>query len=112
LEASGNQGGTLQQERLPREGRTNGDALTIVEDSLSAIKVARVQDAIPLFGSYVDNEKLATIVSGYRYVNVWLDADKFPMAQSITVRCTMLGKDARVIYTELDPKYCNAQDYL
>lgn len=84
----------------------------LVEDSLSAIKVARLVDAIPLFGSSINNEKLARIVKDYQRVYVWLDEDKFTTAQSIALRVQLLGKDAKVVYSKLDPKYVNAQDYI
>lgn len=84
----------------------------MVEDSLSAIKVARLIDAIPLFGSSIDNNKLARITQGYDRVYVWLDENKFTTAQSIALRAQLLGVDAKVIYSKLDPKYCNAEEYI
>ncbi len=96
----------LQQEGLRPRG------LCIVEDSLSAIKCARHIDCVPLFGSSVQNDKLARLIKGYDNVYVWLDADKFTTAQSIAVRAQLLGANAKVIYTELDPKYLNADEFI
>lgn len=84
----------------------------LVEDSLSAIKVARVMDAIPLFGSSINNDKLVRILKGYDRVYVWLDENKFTTAQSIAVRCQLLGVDAKVVYSQLDPKYLNPLEYI
>jgi hypothetical protein len=95
-----------------KEGTSLRTYLTIVEDSLSAIKVARHTDSLPLFGSSVDNTKLARVTKGYNNALVWLDANKFPEAQSIAVRLALLGKNSRVVYTELDPKYCNIKEVL
>jgi hypothetical protein len=83
----------------------------IVEDSISAIKCGRVVDAIPLFGSSVSNNKLARITRPYEKVYVWLDSNKYDVAVSIADRCKLLGKQSRVICTELDPKYLDFKDY-
>lgn len=91
----------------PLAGRQT-EALCIVEDSISAIKVARYCDAVPLFGSSISNNKLTRIVKDYAIVYVWLDSDKLNNARSIADRCQLLGKRSVVIYTELDPKYCDA----
>lgn len=92
--------------------RVGPRACCLVEDSLSAIKVSRVIDSIPLFGSSINNDKLVRILKGYDRVYVWLDENKFTTAQSIAVRCQLLGVDAKVIYSQLDPKYCNAEEFI
>lgn len=92
------------------QGRTTG--LIVVEDSLSAIKCARLMDSIPLFGSSISNNKLTRIVKGYERVYIWLDSDKYRNAQHIAIRCKVLGKQAECIYTELDPKYLNANEVI
>lgn len=96
--------------QLSPEGSTTG--LIVVEDSLSAIKCARLMDSIPLFGSSISNDKLARIVKGYKQVYIWLDSDKYKNAQHIAIRCQLLGKEAKCIYTELDPKYLNPHEVI
>lgn len=81
--------------------------LTIVEDSLSSIRVGRHCTSMPLFGSSISNSKLVKAVKPFEEIIVWLDSDKFPQAQAISSRIKSLGKKSRVIYTDLDPKYCN-----
>lgn len=95
----------------PLDGGRKGE-VCIVEDSLSAIKVGRVVDGYPLFGSSVSKDKLTRITQGYDKVFVWLDSDKLNNARQIAEQCLMLGKRASVIHTDLDPKYLDANDWL
>jgi hypothetical protein len=98
----------IQQEGEPTTHVGNAiNTLCMVEDSLSAIKVSRAIDAAPLFGSSINNDKLNKLVKEYQLIYVWLDSDKYEQAQLIAGRIKMLGKLSRVIYTKLDPKYCN-----
>lgn len=60
---------------------------------------------MPLFGSSISNSKLVKAVKSFEEIIVWLDSDKFPQAQAISSRIRSLGKQARVVYTEKDPKY-------
>lgn len=79
--------------------------LVLVEDSLSSIRVGRHCTSMPLFGSSISNSKLVKAVKSFEEIIVWLDSDKFPQAQAISSRIRSLGKQARVVYTEKDPKY-------
>lgn len=94
------------------DGRRRPRQLVIVEDSLSSLKVGRVTCSAPLFGSSISNNKLSRLVKPFDEVVVWLDSDKLNSARNISARVQMLGKKSRVVYTELDPKYLNAEDYI
>ena len=87
------------------KGEPKRQCLVIVEDSLSSIRVGRSCTALPLFGSSISNSKLVKAVKPFEEIIVWLDSDKFPQAQAISSRIRSLGKQARVVYTEKDPKY-------
>lgn len=87
--------------------------LVIVEDSLSSLRVGRYACSEPLFGSSVSNNKLSRIIAPAEEVVVWLDSDKYRSAVDIASRCKTLGKKARVVVTDLDPKYVdNIAEYL
>lgn len=92
------------------------ESLTIVEDSLSAIKVGRTHCAHPLWGSSVSNNKLSRLIAPdgkpFKHVYVWLDSDKLRAAHSIAARVQMLGIKSSVIVTDDDPKYLTASEYL
>lgn len=92
------------------------ESLTIVEDSLSGIKVGRTHCAHPLWGSSVSNNKLSRLVAPdgkpFKHVYVWLDSDKLRSAHAIAARVQMMGIGSSVIVTDDDPKYLNASEYL
>lgn len=85
-----------------------GDKLVLVEDILSAIRIARTKDhycGCPLLGSSLsyafENE---IIRRGFKQVLVWLDRDKAVNALRIKRKLTSRGIDSRVIVTDKDPK--------
>lgn len=79
--------------------------IVLVEDAISALKVARVYDAMPLLGSHIPYHKvLALKNSGHREVVVWLDHDKYTTAMEICEKFQLVGVKTRVICTDLDPK--------
>lgn len=86
--------------------------LVIVEDSLSSIKTGRVIPSAPLFGSSISNNKLVNLIRPFDEAIVWLDSNKLNSARLIADRIKMLGKKSRVVFTELDPKYLDAQEIL
>jgi hypothetical protein len=71
----------LTKGRIPfRPFLTSGtcNTLVIVEDPISAIKVSRVLDCVPMFGAYWQPHWYEALVrmSSYSSVIVWLDHDK------------------------------------
>lgn len=48
----------------------------IVEDIISAIKVSKCQQALPIFGSHLSTKKLLTIRNKCSEIVIWLDPDK------------------------------------
>lgn len=82
----------------------------LVEDCLSAIKIARQCDAMPLLGSGISNLKLSRLKPFYGFLDVWLDADMLAKARTIKQRAEMIGFKSRVIYSPKDPKeYSNEE---
>lgn len=90
-------------------GNGSGDndssgCLVLVEDCISAIKIARQTDAMPLLGSNISYQKLSRIKREYNEVIFWLDADKYKEAQTLSKRAQMIGLTSHVLYSRLDPK--------
>lgn len=85
--------------------------LVIPEDPLSALRIARQSDAMPLLGSHLATDRLNRIAwLKYDQYVLWLDSDKYKESCAIAQRLKLLGLSCRVIYTELDPKeYSDAQ---
>ena len=88
-----------------------GDILLVVEDVLSAIKIARLRHegycATPLLGSSMSKHAETQLVKRYKNIHVWLDRDKAKSAVSIRNRLRSLGINSRAIITPLDPKEYN-----
>lgn len=86
------------------------EGIILVEDIVSAIKISRQYPCSPLFGSNADWKTLARY---YRYTKkliLWLDEDKYKSSHKFASRATLLGFDARVIYTSKDPKEYNNEE--
>lgn len=90
------------------EDSSMDDAIVLVEDILSAIKVRRVQDAMPLLGSYIDKELLTRLSKFYTSVVLWLDKDKQDTYKKYISFAKILFDKVSLVYTDLDPKEYSA----
>jgi hypothetical protein len=90
-------------------GMGAAQSLVIVEDPVSAMKLARYGLSMPALGSDLSPNKLARVarLPGLERVVVWLDGNMYPKAQRMAQRFQMLGVEARAVYTEDDPKACS-----
>lgn len=86
--------------------------LVIVEDCISAIKIARYSDSMPVLGSTLSLSKISRLRPFYDVLEVWLDGNMFHKAQNQASNAKMLGFEARAIYTELDPKELSDEEIL
>ena len=88
-----------------------GDILLVVEDVLSAIKIARLRGegycATPLLGSSLSKQAETQLVKRYKHIYVWLDRDKAKAAVNIRNKLRSKGIESKVIITPLDPKEYN-----
>ena len=80
----------------------NGDVV-VVEDVISAIKVGRVAEATPLWGSAVSDAKLSQIMGRWGYVIYWLDHDKAATAAKLRQKTSVFAGSSTIV-TEKDPK--------
>lgn len=78
--------------------------LIIVEDCISAIKIARWCDCMPVLGSTLSLSKITRLRPFYDVLEVFLDGNMFHKAQTAASNAKMLGFEARAIYHDLDPK--------
>jgi hypothetical protein len=78
--------------------------LLIVEDVISAARIAHQSDAMPCLGSHLPVRKINALKRLYSRLIVWLDHDKWKEACEIADKAKWLGMSARVVYTEKDPK--------
>lgn len=92
-------------------GFSSSDLVVLTEDALSAIKIAMLRGpegatmaSMPLLGTHLPTQKLNRLKGLYSKMVVWLDHDKGKESQAIADRAKMIGMDAKVISTDLDPK--------
>lgn len=87
------------------------DRVVVVEDCVSAIKIASAgrliglwSDAMPLLGTHLPTEKMKGLQRLYSRVDVWLDHDKGKEALKASNRLKLLGLRSSVYFSEHDPK--------
>jgi hypothetical protein len=84
---------------------TRHEPVCIVEDIVSAYKVARHCRAMPLFGSHLSTRKMLMLRKMFTdKLVIWLDHDKYKEAIGGAKRAEIMGLEAHCIYTDLDPK--------
>jgi len=69
-------GNKLQMSIASLKGGEKSVTLIFVEDILSAIKLSKYCNAIPLFGTYIPLELILRYQGDYKSFKVWLDPDK------------------------------------
>lgn len=80
------------------------NTLILVEDCLSAIKIARQEPSYALLTSSLSLSKIERLASRFDAFTAWLDADMWHRATQIARRFELLGKPCNVVYTIKDPK--------
>ena len=87
-----------------------GDSIVCVEDLLSAIKVSRITQAMPLWGSTLSMQRLRTLGERFTNLVIWLDKDKAGYAIKRAQAAKPFFDDVRVIVTDLDPKQYSTEE--
>lgn len=86
-------------------GQKQRDSLVLVEDIVSAIKIAKYgHQSMPLFGSHIGMERLLFLRKLIDKIIIWLDPDKNKEALSTARLCDSLSISSRVILSDRDPK--------
>ncbi len=78
--------------------------LAVVEDCVSAIKLARHVDTMPALSSSIPKEKLARLRYLYDTIIFWLDGNMYNNAVKLVKQAELLGFAAHAVYTVDDPK--------
>jgi hypothetical protein len=80
-------------------------SLVVVEDAVSAARIAPSCPSMPCLGSYLPSHKLMALKRlKFTKLITWLDSDKLKESREIAQRAKWLGFTTKVVYTELDPK--------
>lgn len=90
-------------------GEATRSGVVLVEDLISANKVALVANAIPLFGTKIHPCHMYYLQNSDGPVYLWLDKDQELAVKKQAARLSaLIGKDIRVISTNDDPKCLSA----
>lgn len=84
--------------------RVLAETIVVVEDFVSAMKVADKCDCIPLFGSHLPKQLAVRLSNIYHNMIIWLDNDKAKEAMKFKREYEALYDDVKVIITSQDPK--------
>ena len=84
----------------------DSEIVCVTEDLLSAIKVGRIVQAMPLWGSSIPLKTIRRLSERFKYLGVWLDSDKKLEAVKTAVRASQY-MPTFVISTPEDPKAYN-----
>ena len=87
-------------------GNKLSDTVVLVEDIISAIKVAHNTHvcACPLFGSHISTQKMLQLKKKYCNMYIWLDKDIQLSSAKFAHAARLLGLNAHNIITDKDPK--------
>ena len=86
------------------------NSLVLVEDFISAVKVARFASCIPLFGSTISADAVKWAVGSFTKLRIWLDRDKASESLKEASKLSQWIPDTRTVVSELDPKeYSNTE---
>lgn len=81
------------------------EGVVIVEDLISAHKVAQVAHCLPLFGTGIYPKAISALRALKRPVTLWLDRDQYTLlAPKINRLQTFLDAPVRFVSTDKDPK--------
>jgi len=78
--------------------------LVLAESIISAIKISRVAEASPIFGSTISNQRLLRINKLYGKIVIWLDPDKRTTALKAARTAQLFGLDTHVVLSDMKPK--------
>ena len=86
-------------------------SIVLVEDIISAIKVAPNMACMPVFGSFVSMKLLTRLQKmGYNNIIIWLDPDKRKEAIKFALQAQTIGLKSKTIFTDVDPKECSKKE--
>lgn len=86
-------------------GSPSGSTIVIVEDIISAFKIAEFTQSIALFGSSVPENFWSILYKLKKPVIFWLDSDKLAESKKFRDKARATGLPSTLIYTQKDPKW-------
>lgn len=79
-------------------------SIILVEDAVSAIKVARVAQVMPLWGSNIGPERVRRLAMLFKRLVIWLDKDKAEYSLKTRLKASPYFDKVKSVVTNKDPK--------
>ena len=79
--------------------------VVVVEDVISAAKVSRLTNSVPLFGTSMHDITVNAMVARFKKAIIWLDPDAKHKALKLALRLAEAGLETSTVFSESDPKY-------
>ncbi len=89
-------------------GRENN--LVLVEDFISAIKINRVLNSMPMWGSSITLGQIKQLSSIFKKIIWWVDPDKQKDYPKMINKSKLFFDEIQCIYSDLDPKYYETKE--
>lgn len=84
--------------------------IVLVEDFISAIKVSRVLNSMPLWGSSIPTERLRVLSRTFEKLVIWLDKDKQHEYPALTNKASLYFDSCKCIFSSFDPKQYSTEE--
>ena len=85
-------------------------SIVIVEDAISAIKIARVCSAMPIHNAVIPLEAILRLSRQYKNLFIWLDNDKSKEMLGEAEKAKPYFDKVKVVYSDKDPKCYTNQE--
>lgn len=89
---------------LGKDNKNPQDTLFVVEDFVSAIKIARVRPTLCLWGSEMSVKRARRLSYAYKNLALWLDPDKAHHQARCQIKCRPYFDRVSTVNTQQDPK--------
>lgn len=102
-------------QNFPARSATDDGLCVIVEDMLSAVRVAKQFNAVCLYGTEMSDKCLDLVVNSYERAIIWTDYDNYVVRKKGTAmrrRLTSLGIDAKILMSVTDPKHYTDEEIM
>jgi hypothetical protein len=83
---------------------TKNKDIVIVEDAISALKVSRQVNSVPIHNSIIPLELILRLSKAYKNLFIWLDRDKAKDSFKEAKKAELYFDKVNIIWTEKDPK--------
>jgi hypothetical protein len=83
---------------------TQKDDVVVAEDAISAIKISRTCNSVPIHNSIIPLELILRLSKQFKNLFIWLDRDKAKESFKEAKKAELYFDKVRIIWSEKDPK--------